>query len=325
MKAFYFLSLIALLAAALPAQAQIIRRPLVYQVVHSPFVNQLVNFGIQQVLPGFPTIPIPQDNSAILVDRAVRGNSDRAAANLRDADDIMKKLLDKHKDLIARKNEPKKEQEPASPLEKETKTNSEGLTISDLFKGWEKATDKNLKGQFLKKLLEELEKAGKADTDAKLFQSHLDKGHARLLGENFPEAITAFRDALKIKPGDVEAKNGLFLAASEQRAVDLTRSIQALVQEIGKVDVKIVPALVQVLKVGKSEITITLERPTPVDLTVTASGKNLTGSGQIQRNTKGGTVSITTTGVVDTFDITIDIAGTSATRPTSATLTAKAK
>jgi len=100
MKRVIFLTTTALLITALPADAQIIRRPFVQRVIRSPFVNELVNFGLQQFLPGFPQIPqLPplESPSALLVDNSVKRNIETATSNLRDADDIMKGLLDRHK------------------------------------------------------------------------------------------------------------------------------------------------------------------------------------------------------------------------------------
>lgn len=204
------ITLLSLLLAETPAQAQLIRRPLVRQFIQSPFVHDVVNFGIHQFLPGFPSLPNltpntpAMDTSTIYVDASVKGNLDRSAKNLQDADAIMTALLDKNKTFLNQKDQPKKD--------------GKGDPIPESKKG-----DQNPP-----------KKAGKTDDAAKLFQSHMEKGTQAMLGGNFGDAAAAFRDALNLNPADAQARQCLLDASSEMRAADLTQAIKALTEELKK-------------------------------------------------------------------------------------------
>jgi hypothetical protein len=277
----------------------------------------VVNFGIHQFLPGFPSLPnftrdnSTRDSSPILVDASVKGNLDRSAKNLQDANAIMTALLDKNKALLNQKDK----------LKKDGKVDS---------KPESKEGDPNAP-----------KKAGTIDAAAKLFQSHMEKGTQAMLGEKFGDAAAAFRDALNLNPADAQARQGLLDASSELRAADLTQAIKALTEEFRKsrkeatklAEVKITPIndVVEVPKKGDIKLTVGLADSAPEDLIITASAKDvdakvLTGSGSIKKGQKSGAVTITTDNVPDTLaELTIRMPATANTKAASMTIKIKVK
>ena len=99
MKKAFFLSCLTVLLAALPADAQVMRRPFFQRILRSPIVHELVNFGISQVLPNFP---LPTGDAGggretrILVDSSVSRNLEVTADNLSDARSTIEELLKKN-------------------------------------------------------------------------------------------------------------------------------------------------------------------------------------------------------------------------------------
>lgn len=101
MKKIALLSLLLLASAALPAEAQFFRRPIVQQVIASPFVHELVQFGLHQVLPNLPNIPMPPADTTprdtrIFVDSSVSRNLEATERNLSDTRTLLDGLLTKH-------------------------------------------------------------------------------------------------------------------------------------------------------------------------------------------------------------------------------------
>jgi tetratricopeptide (TPR) repeat protein len=310
------ISCLILFFSAIPVQAQIVRRPLVRRFIQSPFVHEAVNFGIHQFLPGFPSLPSltkdsPTKDSPILVDASVKGNLDRTAKNLRDADEIMTALLDKNKALLNQKDAPKKDGK-VDPIPEPKKVDPNAA-----------------------------KKAGKIDDTSKLFQSHMEKGTQAMLGEKFADAAAAFRDALNLNPADAQARQGLLDASSELRAADLTQAIKALTEELRNskkqatkmADVNFKPntAVVDVLKKGDTKVIVELTDSAPEDLSLKASAQDvnakvLTGSGTIKKGEKSGAVTITTDNVQDTItEVTIAILATPNTKAASMTVKIKVK
>jgi hypothetical protein len=312
MNRLFSISCLTLLLSAIPAHAQILRRPLVRQFIQSPFVHDVVNFGIHQFLPGFPSLPnITLDNSArdsspILVDASVKGNLDRSAKNLQDANAIMTGLMDKNKAYLDQQAVPIKDS--AGPPKDNASTPM---------------------------------KDGKPADAVAPIQLHIERGHQALLKERFADAADAFRAALKVDAGDANARQGLAYALSELRNQDLANAIKALTTELRNsnkattnlAEVKINPIkeVVDVSKKGNTVITVELANAAPQDLTLKASAKGvdagiLTGSGAIKKGETKGAVTITTNNVLDTLsELTIEVGATSETKAATMTIKIKVK
>ena len=75
-----------------------LRRPFLNRVITSPFVHDVVNWGITHYLPGFPTLPATTPNTAdttIYVDGSVKRSNEASAKYLGEAKTIMDQLMAK--------------------------------------------------------------------------------------------------------------------------------------------------------------------------------------------------------------------------------------
>ena len=101
MKRILFISCAFLLLVAMPADAQIFRRPVVHRFFASPVVHDLFNFAVSQVLPNLPVRPLDSANtnadaSRIFVDSSVSRSLDVIEQNLDDAQKNIDAMLKKH-------------------------------------------------------------------------------------------------------------------------------------------------------------------------------------------------------------------------------------
>jgi hypothetical protein len=97
MKKVYLLSSLLVLLAAMPADAQILRRPIFRKLWTSPVVQELVNFGVSQVLPNLPALPdLGSREPRIMVDSSVSRNLEVTTDNLREARSTIEELLVKN-------------------------------------------------------------------------------------------------------------------------------------------------------------------------------------------------------------------------------------
>ena len=210
MKRGLFVSIVLLNFLAIPAaaQAQLIRRPFLNRVITSPFVHDVVNYGITHYLPGFPTLPATTPttpttaDSTIYVDSSVKGTLDRTATNLAEAKTIMDQLMVKNKDAIEKKDPAPKDPAPKVPATKvpATKVPAKSEAIPA-------PADAN---------------AVKRDA---LINKLMTAGHDALAKNNLVGAVQAFRDAHNQDPSNPNVLNLLLHADSQQRATQQNKDL----------------------------------------------------------------------------------------------------
>lgn len=298
-------SLVALFFAVAPAHAQTARRPFLQRLVRSPAVNQAANLALSYFLPGFPNIPLPgapSGDSTLYVDASVKRSIDATGKNLRDADDIMKALLEKHKDTLSKKVEEKK----------------------DLPKAVDKKDEKE------------------PDPAAKKIAELLGKGQTAFLAGRFEEALSAYIEANKLNPNDENAISGMLLTRNELRGDALLMAIKVMTEELRNqkksgvvaktapfdVAIKPIPVVVPLPKNGSVTLPVELIEPAVEDLTLSVVAKGidapvLTSKGSIKKGEKAGVVTITTANVPAITAITVNIAATAQTKAASISLKVK--
>jgi hypothetical protein len=255
------LSIVALFLAAVPAHAQIIRRPFLNRVATSPFVHDAINYGITHYLPGFPTLPATTpttpttSGSTINVDSSVNANLQKIATNLKDADDITTGILNDQKKRADKEEEDKKAADKKAADDKK-KADDEAATATGAKNGAVKPqsapvagkdgsgveTLKNdlkvlmgtgtpeMKRQARKNLIKHLQESEKPYEATDL----INKGDDAMVAGDFEAAVGFYRDALTKDPGNPAAKHSRISAASELRAAELTKSIKQLIQAVEK-------------------------------------------------------------------------------------------
>jgi hypothetical protein len=97
LKKTIFVSFLFFLCSAVPAQAQVVRRPFLQRFFTSPVVHQIFESAISQYLPGIGPIIADAtkaiDNSKIIVDSSVTTNLNATKSNLQATDAIMQRLM----------------------------------------------------------------------------------------------------------------------------------------------------------------------------------------------------------------------------------------
>jgi hypothetical protein len=101
MKKTLLASVFVLLLCAVPADAQIFRHPFFHRVIHSPLVQQVVQTGLQQVVPILSEAARTTDNSRILVDSSVSSNLRATETNLTDAKKTLQDVLNNERNKLA--------------------------------------------------------------------------------------------------------------------------------------------------------------------------------------------------------------------------------
>ncbi len=311
----FLISIGALLVAVVPVQAQLFRRPVVQQIIHSPVTNDLANFALQHFLPGFPQLPnlptISGSSPSLSVDASVKVNLDAVDTNLASAGDILKTLSAKTAQTDSTKKASKKNKEApkVSPEAERIPAPSDSKPADDIERLTgllRKATDEKqasvLRQQLQQKLKQAEDKFKKSsELDALLAKAKtlLDQGNAK-------QAVDAFKSVMEKDPTSALAKEGLREALMMQRESDLIDSIREITAEIKNLKkpeglrLNLASSAISIKKNDKTTIKLVLSANAPANLTATASATNidstvLTGTGTVAMGSKTLDLTIATT------------------------------
>ncbi len=315
MKAF-LISIGALLVAVVPAHAQLFRRPVVQQVIHSPVTNELgeprVGNIFFQDFPQLPMLPSSASGSPSLsVDSSVKTNLDAVDSNLGSAGDILKALStktastatgDTPKETKKKKDDPivspGAKVAPAAPVPTDE--------LKGLFQKLSAAPDEDTASVLRKQIQLNLKQADDKRKKTTDFVAQMKNANALLNDGKAKDAVDAFRLALKNDPTSKDAIEGLKEAMDAQRTSDLIDSIKEITAEIknlkkgGGLQLNLPSSPISIKKAGTTTIKLELSANASADLTVTASATNidstlLSGKATVKMGTKAVDLTVTTT------------------------------